>query len=49
MNANLNLNYREVNENELVSSDCKCSVYSMGTIAAGLLLFLGIVVYALFI
>ena len=48
MNADMNLNMNN-NENKLVSDDCNCSVYSMLTVAGGLLLAIGTVIYSLIV
>lgn len=47
MNAEINFKRDENKENGIVSEDCNCSVYSMLTIAGGILLAVGTVVYSL--
>ena len=55
MNAEMNFERKTtVGENEenrelgLVSENCNCSVFTMGTVVCGVLLAIGAVVYALF-
>ena len=47
MNAQINLKANEIKELGLVSENCNCSIYSMLTVAGGILLAIGTVVYSL--
>ena len=47
MNAQLNFNKDQLKEQGIVSENCNCSVYSMITVAGGVLLALGTVIYSL--
>ena len=48
MNADINYNRRDENkELGLVSENCNCSVYSMFTVAGGILLAIGTVIYSI--
>ncbi len=48
MNANINFDRRdEMKELGLVSENCNCSVYSMITVAGGILLAIGTVLYSI--
>lgn len=46
MNAQINLKRNEIKELGLVSENCNCSIYSMITVAGGILLAIGTVVYS---
>ena len=46
MNAPMNLKRNEIREEGLVSENCNCSVYSMLTVAGGILLAIGTVIYS---
>ena len=49
MNANLNYDLRQNNNDKLVSDECNCSMYSLAAVASGIVLLLGIIVYALIV
>ena len=46
MNANMNINRNKNQELGLVSENCNCSIYSMLTVAGGILLAIGTVIYS---
>ena len=46
MNANINLDTNQNKELGLVSENCNCSIYSMLTVAGGILLAIGTVIYS---
>ena len=46
MNANINLDRNQNKELGLVSENCNCSIYSMLTVAGGILLAIGTVIYS---
>lgn len=48
MNAHLDYDREQLKEKGIVSENCNCSVYSMITVVAGVLLAAGAVVYSLF-
>jgi len=47
MNAQLNFDRDQLKEKGIVSENCNCSVYSMITVAGGILLAVGTVIYSL--
>ena len=47
MNAQIDIKRNEIKEQGIVSESCNCSVYSMITVAGGILLAIGTVVYSL--
>jgi hypothetical protein len=47
MNAPLNLKRNALKEQNVVAENCNCSVYSMITVAGGVLLAIGTVIYSL--
>ena len=47
MNAQINMKRNELKEQGIVSENCNCSAYSMITVAGGILLAIGTVVYSL--
>ena len=46
MNANIQIDKNRNQELGLVSENCNCSVYSMLTVAGGILLAIGTVIYS---
>ena len=46
MNANIQIDKNQNQELGLVSENCNCSVYSMLTVAGGILLAIGTVIYS---
>lgn len=46
MNANLNMERNNIEEQRLVAENCNCSVYSLLTVAGGILLAIGTVIYS---
>lgn len=46
MNADLNMNRNQTEETRLVSENCNCSAYSLITVAGGILLAIGTVLYS---
>ena len=46
MNANIQIDRNQNQELGLVSENCNCSVYSMLTVAGGILLAIGTVIYS---
>lgn len=46
MNANMNLDRNQNQQLGLVAEDCNCSIYSMLTVAGGILLAIGTVIYS---
>lgn len=49
MNAQINLKENKIKELGLVSENCNCSIYSMISVAGGILLAIGTVVYSFFV
>ena len=47
MNAEMKFTREEIKEMGVVSENCNCSVYSMITVAGGILLAVGTVIYSL--
>lgn len=46
MNANMNLDRNQNQQLGLVAENCNCSIYSMLTVAGGILLAIGTVIYS---
>lgn len=46
MNANIQIDRNQNQELGLVSENCNCSIYSMLTVAGGILLAIGTVIYS---
>ena len=46
MNANIQLDKNQNQELGLVSENCNCSIYSMITVAGGILLAIGTIIYS---
>ena len=46
MNANIQIDRNQNQELGLVSENCNCSIYSMITVAGGILLAIGTIIYS---